>query len=77
MRNAAARVGIPVAMRDDVSMTLRERAGVGALIAAGIVLRVLCFLHYRFDSDEPQHLHVAWGWTRGLVQYRDLFDVGE
>src|SRR5258708_36042388 len=32
------------------------------------------FLRYRFDSDEPQHLHVAWGWTAGLVQYRDLFD---
>src|SRR6185295_19661087 len=20
------------------------------------------------------HLHVVWGWTRGLVQYRDVFD---
>ena len=29
---------------------------------------------YRYDSDEMQHLHVVWGWTRGLVQYRDLFD---
>jgi hypothetical protein len=61
-------------MRDHVPMTLRERAGVWGLVAAGIALRVLCFLHYRFDSDEPQHLHVAWGWTRGFVQYRDLFD---
>ncbi|HZC34419.1 MAG TPA: hypothetical protein VE242_02335 [Chthoniobacterales bacterium] len=25
-------------------------------------------------SDEPQHAHVAWAWTRGLVQYRDVFD---
>ena len=32
------------------------------------------FFRYRFDSDEQQHLHVAWGWTAGLVQYRDLFD---
>jgi hypothetical protein len=31
-------------------------------------------LRYRFDSDEQQHLHVAWGWTVGKVQYRDLFD---
>jgi len=38
------------------------------------VVRVLCFFRYRFDSDEPQHLHVAWGWTAGLLQYRDLFD---
>jgi hypothetical protein len=29
---------------------------------------------YRYDSDETQHLHVVWGWTRDLVQYRDLFD---
>jgi len=26
------------------------------------------------NSDEPQHLHVAWGWTQGMVQYRDYFD---
>jgi 4-amino-4-deoxy-L-arabinose transferase-like glycosyltransferase len=43
-----------------------------ALLSAG--LRAAAFLRYRFDSDEPQHLHVAWGWTAGLVQYRDLFD---
>jgi hypothetical protein len=29
---------------------------------------------YCYDSDETQHLHVVWGWTRDLVQYRDLFD---
>jgi hypothetical protein len=29
---------------------------------------------YRFDSDEPQHMHVAWGWAHGLAQYRDVFD---
>src|SRR4051812_14792198 len=42
--------------------------------AVSIVLRGVGFFRYRFDSDEPQHLHVAWGWTRGLVQYRDYFD---
>ena len=35
-----------------------------------IAFRIVNMLHYRFDSDEPQHLHVAWGWTQGLVQYR-------
>jgi len=49
------------------------------LLAAGIALvalamRAVAFFRYRFDSDEPQHLHVAWGWTAGLLQYRDLFD---
>ena len=42
--------------------------------AAALVLRAFAFFRYRFDSDEPQHLHVAWGWTAGLVQYRDYFD---
>jgi hypothetical protein len=40
--------------------------------AAG--LRALAFFRYRFDADEQHHAHVAWGWTDGLVQYRDYFD---
>jgi Dolichyl-phosphate-mannose-protein mannosyltransferase len=44
------------------------------LSALMIVVRVVNILHYRFDSDEPQHLHLIWGWARGFVQYRDLFD---
>jgi hypothetical protein len=51
-----------------------ERWTLAAIAAATLVLRALCYFRYRFDSDEPQHLHVAWGWTAGLVQYRDLFD---
>jgi len=39
-----------------------------------LALRALAFFRYRFDTDEQQHLHVAWGWTAGLVQYRDFFD---
>lgn len=44
-----------------------------ALIAQ-IALRILYTLHHQVDSDEPQHLHVVWGWTQSLVQYRDVFD---
>jgi len=57
-----------------------EMSGPGEFIAAAvlftlmIVIRFINILHYRFDSDEPQHLHVMWGWSRGFVQYRDLFD---
>ena len=29
---------------------------------------------YRFDSDEPQYMHVAWAWARGMMQYRNVFD---
>jgi len=44
------------------------------LAAIAVLLRIALVLRYRFDSDESQHLHVAWGWTAGLVQYRDVFD---
>lgn len=55
-------------------MHAREKVAFLALAALALVLRVAALLRYRFDSDEQQHLHVAWGWTAGLVQYRDYFD---
>lgn len=45
----------------------------GCLVLA-VVLRVLYAYHFRVDSDEPQHLHVVWGWTQGRLPYRDFFD---
>jgi hypothetical protein len=51
-----------------------EKLAVALLATVAVLLKALAILHYRFDSDEPQHLHVAWGWTAGLLQYRDLFD---
>jgi hypothetical protein len=45
-----------------------------ALISILLVLKIANLLHQRFDSDEPQHLHVIWSWTQGLIQYRDVFD---
>ena len=39
-----------------------------------VVANVLNILHRGFDSDEPYHAHVIWSWTRGLLQYRDVFD---
>src|SRR6201981_1964014 len=39
-----------------------------------LVLRILSAAHYRIDSDEHQHLHVVWGWTKGMIPYRDYFD---
>ena len=46
----------------------------GGLILVLLVLKWADIFDYRYDSDEMQHLHVVWGWTHGLVQYRDLFD---
>ena len=37
-------------------------------------LQVLFAFHWRVNSDEPQHLHVVWAWTQGLLPYRDVFD---
>ena len=39
-----------------------------------LFMRVAYVFRYRIDSDEPQHLHVVWGWVHGLLQYRDVFD---
>jgi hypothetical protein len=52
---------------------IRVVAGVIGLAAAA-ALRVVLALHYRIDSDETQHLHVVWGWSQGLLPYRDFFD---
>jgi len=43
-------------------------------IALLIAARIYCAAVYRVDSDEPQHLHVVWAVSNGLVQYRDIFD---
>ncbi len=44
------------------------------IIAVGFVLRPVYVFHLKFNTDEPQHMHVVWAWTQGLVQYRDLAD---
>ena len=46
----------------------------GAWLLAALGLRLLYAWHFRIDSDEPQHLHVVWAWSRGLLPYRDVFD---
>ncbi|HVE71363.1 MAG TPA: glycosyltransferase family 39 protein [Thermoanaerobaculia bacterium] len=55
-------------------MTRSERLLIVLSAVAALALRALALLRYRFDSDEQQHLHVAWGWTAGKIQYRDVFD---
>ncbi|MEI9894629.1 MAG: glycosyltransferase family 39 protein [Chthoniobacter sp.] len=39
-----------------------------------LLLRLACAFRFRVDADEPQHLHVIWGWVNGYLPYRDLFD---
>ena len=56
----------------------RSRTGEIAVLAVFSLLLLLMRLAYvwmlRVDSDEPQHLHVVWCWTQGLVQYLNIFD---
>ena len=51
-----------------------ERLAAGLLLIIALFFRCVYILRYRYDSDEPQHLHTTWGWTQGLLQYRDFFD---
>jgi hypothetical protein len=56
------------------SVSLSERLAALTLLGFCFLLRFPYAFSYRFNSDEPQHLHVVWGWTHGLIQYRDVFD---
>ncbi|MBI3610148.1 MAG: glycosyltransferase family 39 protein [Nitrospirae bacterium] len=56
------------------AIPMSDRAVVSALFGVIALLRIVYAFRYRIDSDEPQHLHVVWGWTQGLLPYRDLFD---
>jgi hypothetical protein len=51
-----------------------ESSTLAVAMAALIALRLVYAFVYRVDSDEPQHLHVVWGWAHGLIQYKDIFD---
>jgi hypothetical protein len=56
------------------SCGIAESWATGLALAALLALHILYAFVYRVDSDEPQHLHVVWGWAHGMLQYRDLFD---
>jgi len=51
-----------------------EWAFASMALTVGLILRLLYAIRHPVNSDEPQHLHVAWGWSQGLMQYRDVFD---
>src|SRR5438552_1997551 len=55
-------------------ITRGERAALLLAFAVLFALRAAEATRIHFDTDEAQHLHVAWAWTRGHVQYRDVFD---
>ena len=62
-------------VQDRLGLRSRGELGAAALFFVGeLGVRIWAIFSYRFNSDEPQHLHVIWAWTHGLVQYRDVFD---
>ena len=61
-------------MSEEESIPRREKRVAGLLLLLALGLRCFYIFRYRYDSDEPQHLHTTWGWTQGLLQYRDFFD---
>ena len=74
-RNASGMGGM--SMQDPHSsrlMARNERICALTILGAGLTLRILYVFVMQFNSDEPQHAHVAWGWAHGLMQYRDVFD---
>ncbi len=51
-----------------------ERWAASFFLLCALALRCFYIFRFRYDNDEPQHLHTTWGWTQGLIQYRDFFD---
>src|SRR5450755_1626092 len=51
-------------------MPRREFIAAASLFVVMITFKIVNMMCFRFDSDEPQHLHVIWAWARGFVQYR-------
>src|SRR6185312_17228889 len=54
--------------------TRNTRRWLWPFCGALLVLRVVYAWALHVNSDEPQHLHVVWAWTQGLLPYRDVFD---
>jgi len=52
----------------------REELFVVAFLVITFVLRLILVFRLKVNSDEPQHLHIAWAWVHGMLPYRDVFD---
>lgn len=62
------------AARQERALDITETWLAAATLAGLIALRIVYAFVYRVDSDEPQHLHVVWGWVHGKLPYLDIFD---
>lgn len=64
----------PVRVSLTPAIPMREKLLACVVVFIGLAIRLVYIHRFRFDSDEPQHLHVVWGWIQGMVAYRDFFD---
>jgi len=60
--------------RGDASKTPLLRALLALFFVVGVALHATYILHHRVNTDEPQHLHVAWERVQGLILYRVVFE---
>jgi len=74
MREDAGPAAPPALAPDPRALGRGERLALGVAFVALLVFRTIFVHRLPFDSDEAQHLHVAWSWSQGLVAYRDFFD---
>ena len=68
LRASSSRVGTPTVL------WIALRVAIATAALALFALKIHAAFTLAVNSDEPQHLHVLWGWTTGLLPYRDLFD---
>ena len=57
-----------------MSRRLLPALGWASAFLFALALHLQGILSHRWNSDEPQHLHVVRGWAVGLLPYRDVFD---
>src|SRR5215469_1340411 len=67
-------------MSTDAEIKSKSKISATELWIGALIFSILLVLRWFYtstrgwDSDEPQYLHVVWGWLNGLLPYRDLFD---
>lgn len=73
-RATAAELGLPHPAAGARTAARDDGYALAAYAALAVAVRIVCITRWRIDSDEPQHLHVTWWWSQGLVAYRDFYD---
>src|SRR4051794_17888837 len=63
-----------LSLNRETEFQLWETLGIAGLVLLWLGLRSFSVFNHLWDSDEPQHLHVVWEWTQGVLPYRDFFD---